>query len=195
MDDLSGSELSKRLFEKYAEDITHNLSWGFELNYKGQAEQDIAANYASAMRDARYSVDNTGTPVASNTNSDAYRGIFQSIVSQLSGKDVNLTMGQGSSGSSTMGHTTGNTTGNATTSSSTHGFNWKARSKDICGQIEARGMKPGDFGCLGPSDKVRENFSWRGYTRMVCTRLGTVYDPSIPELCGCPPPSWNGWRP
>ena len=57
-------------------------------------------------------------------------------------------------------------------------------------------MKSYDFGCLKDADTMaKENFSWRGYTRMVCTRLATVYDPSIPELCGCPPPSWIGWRP
>jgi hypothetical protein len=40
----------------------------------------------------------------------------------------------------------------------------------------------------------RESFSWRGYTKMVCNRVSTVYDSSVPELCGCPPADWPGWR-
>jgi hypothetical protein len=29
---------------------------------------------------------------------------------------------------------------------------------------------------------------------MICNRLSTVYDSSVPELCGCPPTDWCGWR-
>jgi hypothetical protein len=75
-------------------------------------------------------------------------------------------------------------------------FDWKERAKQICSQIKMRELNPYEFGCLKDENSVRqENFSWRGYAKMVCSRLGTVYDPSIPELCGCPPPSWIGWRP
>jgi hypothetical protein len=74
-------------------------------------------------------------------------------------------------------------------------FDWKERSKQICGQINARGYNPNDFGCLADPDKMRqESFSWRGHARMVCNRLNTIYDTSVPFLCGCPPPTWPGWR-
>ena len=74
-------------------------------------------------------------------------------------------------------------------------FDWKERSKQICGQITARGYTAGDFGCLADPDKMRrESFSWRGHARMVCNRLNTIYDTSVPLLCGCPPPTWPGWR-
>jgi len=177
---------------------TDNLSWALELNYKGKAEQDIAANYASAMNDARYAVDSTGTPVAANAtgatvtkaatageaSSSGYRGIFESVVKSVTGHDAKVSVGHGlvskNSGSAGSAHAPP--------------FDWQQRSTEICNQITARGMKAYDFGCMKDT-KVNDGFSWRGYTRMICTRLGTVYDPSIPELCGCPPPSWIGWRP
>ena len=195
--DLDGSDVAKKLFETYMKDITHNLSWGVELNYKGQAEQDIAANYASAMNDARYAVDSTGTPVAANATgatiakaatagaageSSAYRGVFESVIKSVTGHDAKVTVG--SSTHSTKAHGSG----------PAPPFDWQERSREICTQITARGMNAYDFGCM-KNTKVHDGFSWRGYTRMICTRLGTVYDPSIPELCGCPPPSWPGWRP
>ena len=199
--DISGSEISKQLFDKYMKDITENLSWDVGLSYTGKAQQEVAANYASAMRDARYAVDTTGTPVASNSGvvanttnsaagaSSAYRGLFESVISSVTGQDAKVTI-HGKDGSST-------TTGDAspTNKGSSSIFDWQTRSTQICNQINARGLKAYDYGCMKSDDKVSTNFSWRGYTRMVCTRLSTMYDPSIPELCGCPPPTWIGWRP
>jgi hypothetical protein len=199
--DVSGSQLAKNLFNTYVTDMTQNLSWDIGLSYKGRAEQDIAANYASAMRDARYSVDNTGTPTASNSNGvpnikvststnsvtgSPYRGLFESVISSVTGHDAKVSVGMGGVHSKS-GSKSGSTT--------TPPFDWKERSTQICNQINARGLKAYDFGCMKSDAIVSDNFSWRGYTRMVCTRLGTVYDPSIPDLCGCPPPSWPGWRP
>ena len=194
--DVSGADLAKELFGKYVKDLK-NLSWDIGLSYKGQAEQDIAANYASAMRDARYFADTAGTPTASNAYNSAptsgsgvasgYRGLFDSVISSVTGQSP-----------TTLNVSMGATTGSQRTSHSTTNepFNWKERSKQICSQIKMRGLDPYEFGCLKDENSVRqENFSWRGYTKMVCNRLGTLYDPSIPELCGCPPPAWIGWRP
>ena len=196
--DVSGADLAKQLFGKYVTDIK-NLSWDIGITYKGQAEQDIAANYAAAMKDARYYADTVGTPVASNSDKvggaavgsstvGAYRGLFDNIIHSVSGQTgtVNAAMGptQPHSAQGGMGH------GDA------EPFDWKQRAKEICSQINMRQMDPYEFGCLKDPNTVREhNFSWRGHTKMVCTRLSTVYDPGVPELCGCPPPSWIGWRP
>ena len=191
--DVEGADIVKDLFEKYVKDMK-NLSWDIGLSYKGQAEQDIAANYASAMRDARYFADTAGTPTASNAysttganNAPAYRGLFDSVITAVSGQSpatLNVSMGP-TSGSRAGAHHGGH-----------DNFNWKDRSKQICSQIKMREMDPYEFGCLKDPDTVRQdNFSWRGYTKMVCTRLATVFDPSVPELCGCPPPAWIGWRP
>lgn len=198
--DLSGAMISKALFDKYMKDMTQNLSWDVSLNYKGQAEKDIAANYASAMNDARYVIDTTGQPVASNSarvadttdsasdSNSPYRGVFESVITSITGQapaSLSVANGATSSGESNSGSSTG--------AAST--FNWKARASQICVQINSRGMKAYDFGCMKEGTKVRDDFSWRGYTRMICSRLGTNYDPGVPELCGCPPPSWIGWRP
>jgi hypothetical protein len=56
-------------------------------------------------------------------------------------------------------------------------------------------MNPEEFGCLKSDQYVSENFSWRGYAKMICNRLATSYDTGLPELCGCPDASWKGWRP
>jgi hypothetical protein len=204
--DISGAELSRQLFDKYAKDMTQNLSWDVSFNYKGKAEQDIAASYASAMSDARYIVDSTGQPVASNSSlipesstggkgsgaggDTAYRGVFDSIITSITGqKPSSLSVGMGASGA-------GQTSGAAAGSSGEAAvFDWRGRAEQICKQINARGLNSYDYGCMKGTDTIKANFSWRGYARMICTRLATNYDPSIPELCGCPPPTWPGWRP
>lgn len=198
--DVSGADLARDLFGKYVKDVK-NLSWDISLSHKGQAEQDIAASYASAMKDARYFADTAGTPTASNADNSAptdssgkasaYRGLFDSVINSVTGQKpeaVNVSMGATKSGAAA--------TGAHARSGDSESFNWKERSKQICSQIKMREMDPYEFGCLKDTETVRQdNFSWRGYTKMVCTRLSTVYDPSVPELCGCPPPSWIGWRP
>ena len=73
-------------------------------------------------------------------------------------------------------------------------FDWKKRSKDIEDQVRKRGLKPEDFGIMPPNTKVSEGFSWKGYARMICTRLQATMDPNLPETCGCPPLDWPGWR-
>jgi hypothetical protein len=61
--------------------------------------------------------------------------------------------------------------------------------------VTKRGYNPLDFGCFDkePKDKY-QGFSWRGHAKMICNRLSTIYEAGFPELCGCPPPTWPGWR-
>ena len=42
--------------------------------------------------------------------------------------------------------------------------------------------------------EVSNDFSWRGYTRMLCSRLNTTTDPGLSVTVGCPPENWLGWR-
>lgn len=72
-------------------------------------------------------------------------------------------------------------------------LDWKARAKGICKQIKARGMDPLDFGCISEESKLSPAYSWRGHTKMVCGRLASTMDPTLPQTCGCPPPNWKGW--
>jgi hypothetical protein len=73
-------------------------------------------------------------------------------------------------------------------------FDWQQRAKEIESQIKRRGLKPSDFGVMPDNTKVSADFSWKGYTRMICTRLQATMDPALPETCGCPPMDWPGWR-
>jgi hypothetical protein len=180
------------MFEAYADDFFNNLSWDVGLSYKGKAEQDIARNHASAAADTLAAVtsgesydDRMAANAAANAApASSYRGLLNSIVTSAGMTPTYVNAGMGGVPAPTT-HTAGPP---AT-------LDWKERSKQICGQIKARDMDPNDFGCLEDPDAMkRESFSWRGHARMVCDRLNTVYDTSIPFLCGCPPPTWPGWR-
>jgi len=72
-------------------------------------------------------------------------------------------------------------------------LDWKERAKAVCKQVKARGLDPLDFGCIPEGSKLSPAYSWRGHTKMVCGRLGSTMDPSLPQTCGCPPPNWKGW--
>ena len=73
-------------------------------------------------------------------------------------------------------------------------FDWKMRSKEIEAQIKQRGLQPTDFGVMPQGAIVSNDFSWKGYARMMCNRLQATMDPALPETCGCPPMDWKGWR-
>ena len=73
-------------------------------------------------------------------------------------------------------------------------FDWKQRSKEIEAQVKRRGLQPADFGIMPEGTKTSSDFSWKGYARMMCTRLQATSDPSLGITCGCPPMDWNGWR-
>jgi hypothetical protein len=72
-------------------------------------------------------------------------------------------------------------------------FDWKQRAKEIEDQVKKRGLNPADFG-ITPIKNASPEFSWKGYARMICTRLQATMDPALPVTCGCPPMDWRGWR-
>ena len=72
-------------------------------------------------------------------------------------------------------------------------FDWKQRAKEIENQVKQRGLTSSDYGIMSEKN-VSSDFSWKGYVRMICTRLQATMDPSLPETCGCPPMDWKGWR-
>lgn len=73
-------------------------------------------------------------------------------------------------------------------------FDWERRAREIEAQVKKRGLKSSDFGIMPGNTKVSKDFSWKGYARMICTRLQATMDPALPETCGCPPMDWAGWR-
>jgi hypothetical protein len=73
-------------------------------------------------------------------------------------------------------------------------LDWKARSQQIKEQVRRRGLDPKDFGALPDNAIVSKDFSWRGYTQMMCMRLNTTLDPGLATTVGCPPQNWSGWK-
>ena len=74
------------------------------------------------------------------------------------------------------------------------GLDWKKRSTSICEQVRLRGLDPQDFGCIPNGSVMSPAYSWRGYAKMICGRLGATMDPNLPVVCGCPPQQWPGWN-
>ena len=75
-------------------------------------------------------------------------------------------------------------------------FDWMQRAKQIEDQVQKRRLRPSDYG-INPAIKASDrskDFSWKGYARMICTRLQADIDSGLPETCGCPPMDWPGWR-
>jgi len=198
--DVSGADLARSLFEKYAKSFFTDTSYeiGLKFNHKSDSERRIAENIAKAALNPlnnSYGSDSDDYYESElrkdgSTHGDAPkpsggRGETESRTTTLSGSTDGKTSNSNVSTSADPG----------AASSTPATMDWKARSEQICSQITKRGLNPNDYGCLKNPRDVDENFSFRGHARMVCSRLGTHYDPGIPDLCGCPPPTWPGWRP
>lgn len=179
MGDISGSELTTFVVNNYLDTFFRGLSWDMRLNYTASRVKDVAdakeKTSENTLDGLRIALEDTKLAQASSADATTqesatptdYRGQFASVT-------------DGTTTSSTM--------------STTSAFDWQERSKQICEAIGKHGYEPGDFGCMNEDSTVSSNFSWRGYTRMICTRVGTLYDPGAPESCGCPPVEWSGWR-
>jgi len=180
--DMDGSQLAMEMFDKYAGQLLNNISWDFNISYIGKAEQDIAKDEASSAKSlAQITMSEMAPP-------SSFPGQFQSITQAMGGPGSAIfNQGPSRKPSSDTGYP------KPPDPSRPSPYDWKKRTSHICQQVAARGMTPSDFGCVEPSS-VSENFSWRGNAKMICNRIATLYDSSIPAACGCPPVSWPGWR-
>jgi hypothetical protein len=156
-----------KLVDKYADTIVNGVSASFSVKYTSPREADKVRAMAST-------IDKTGFPSAADldnacNNKFTPDGGAASVTDKLAPKPTDA--GRGPS----------------------H-FDWKQRAKEIEGQVKKRGLNPNDFGIMPGNTKVSNDFSWKGYTRMICSRLQATMDPSLPETCGCPPMDWSGWR-
>lgn len=195
--DISGAQLAQELFKKYASNLFTDVGYSINVNFnkKSDSERKVAEELANAL--ANGTLGTNRNMLFSDTDNDgssygqapptSVTGMFNSIIQSLTGNAAT------DANTNTPTNTPTNTDTNTPTVAS-H-FNWQDRSKEICDQITKRGLNAYDYGCLNNPDDVGDNFSYRGYAKMVCARLETNYDPSIPGLCGCPPPTWAGWRP
>ena len=177
--DISGSKLAGALLDMYANDLVKGLS--ISLSYTSPSElanNNALAAYASAssgMLHPGVSFSHSGgLNQGSGALNPGSRGEFDSTIRDLD--DVAGFM---------------NTPAKPKQAGK---FDWKARAKSIRENIKRAGMNPADYGCLDDGAHVSQGYSWRGHTKMVCSRLSTNADPGIPEQMGCPPVSWRGWR-
>lgn len=166
--DISGAQLANALFSKYGNTLFNGLSWDLNLSYTSPQEVQMAKSKASQL------------------NSPA--GQFQLGNVQRGRGDFDRALGELEAGTTSPGVRP------VLPVPKTASFDWKARSAQICEAVRRQGLDPADFGCLKNTSKVGDDFSWRGYTKMVCTRLQTTTDTGLPELVGCPPVGWPGWR-
>lgn len=156
-----------KLVDKYADTIVNGVSASFAVKYTSPREAEKARALAST-------IEKTGFPSAADLDNACNTkftpdGGDKQVTDKLAPKPSDA--GRGPSK-----------------------FDWKKRAKDIEEQIRKRGLKASDFGIMPNNMKTSQDFSWKGYTRMICTRLQATMDPSLPETCGCPPMNWQGWR-
>jgi len=89
---------------------------------------------------------------------------------------------------------TGDPRGNYTGTVNAGTYDWRKRYSDIADQVKRRGLDPNDYGFLPKGATVSSSFSWKGQTKMACTRLQAMSMNKMDEMCGCPPANWKGWN-
>ena len=157
---------------KYLDTILNGIS--FSVKYTSEREAQAGGCTKKGMNVSASTIDKTGFPSPSdldNASNEKFTPMDLGLLITDSLAPVPSDAGRGPS----------------------H-FNWKERSKEIESQIKKRGLQSSDFGVMPSKTKVSDDFSWRGYARMMCTRLQATMDPHLPVLCGCPPMDWPGWR-
>jgi len=165
--DASGAKIAAALVDTYAKKLADGLSYSVKVSYTSPndvAKQNALASYANAF--------------TSSNLSTQPRGEFEEIIQSVDAfENGSRNAGESEAKKSEAGK-----------------FDWKGRSEAITENIQRAGMNPADYGCLEKGASVSPGYSWRGYTKMICSRLGTNADAGVPEQMGCPPVSWKGWR-
>lgn len=174
----------------YMKNLFEGASWGVNMNFKYdnpnivklQAKTDSLAAAANAMPSKDFPI-STGLPgvqgrgqlqggdLKQNTVTPALKTPDTGYESGLPGISTSRTLPQAASGN----------------------LDWKVRSDQIKEQVRRRGLNPLNFGALPDNAVVSSDYSWRGYTQMMCMRLNTTMDPGLAVSVGCPPQSWSGW--
>ena len=188
--DISGGELAAMIFEKYADDILKGLSYTLSLSYTSPNEvavENAKASQAVAQQQKGAGMLTNEGPIDTNypMTTQGSRGDFERQI-----REMDLQGFQGNP----LEQSDGTPRPPAVTPTKVGKFDWEARATTVCENVKKAGLNPADFGCLPNSATVSSDYSWRGHTKMVCSRLATHIDPGLPEQMGCPPVSWKGWR-
>lgn len=164
--DISGAALANVLLQNYGK----GLSWDINMKYSAPGGSSLNATTNVGAQGQQFQLGSPQLQMPPST-----RGAFDQAIAQIQ-----------------KGETSG--VRPILPEPPTQQFNWKDRSSQICESVRLRGLDPADFGCLDNLSKVGQDFSWRGYAKMVCNRLKTTMDEGLPETCGCPPVDWPGWK-
>ena len=164
--DISGAALANVLLQNYGK----GLSWDINMKYSAPGGSSLNATTNVGAQGQQFQLGSPQLQMPPST-----RGAFDQAIAQIQKGDT--------SGVRPI-----------LPEPPTQQFNWKDRSSQICESVRLRGLDPADFGCLDNLSKVGQDFSWRGYAKMVCNRLKTTMDEGLPETCGCPPVDWPGWK-
>ena len=186
--DISGAGIAQYLFKNYADTLFKGLSW--DVHYTSERALDIEnakVNFATAAKAALIGGNISGSNVGSAGSGGFGGGNSYGAAPATTYRGAFAAAGAAGATGDT-GATSNIVAGPPAT------FDWKVRAIAICDAVQKRGYNPGDFGCVSDVNSVGSNFSWRGYSKMVCSRIATIYDTGAPEACGCPPQSWDGWR-
>lgn len=188
--DITNSEINNHLLHSYARALINGLSYKFDISYTSANE--VEARKAEAIK-AAYDSGDTAADIGMNMKMytghprtmHGSRGAFDSHIRQM---DLNGFERDSQGYSRPSGGSQG-TEGSG-------GFDWKGRAEKIFDNVKRAGMDPYDYG-MDPdvyANAINTDFSWRGYTKMVCSRLATNAEQGMAEKMGCPPASWIGWR-
>jgi hypothetical protein len=166
-------ELNKTITD-YVKSLGTNLSWYFGFKYTSDAEKKAAEGY------------NRRAGQAGDEEPDFYADNFNKAAGGYDHQPTNY------GNNAPITDEFANTPHEARRGPA-H-FDWKARANQICKAIRARGDDPKLFGCMPEGTEVSDDFSYRGYAQMICTRAQANADPGYGLLIGCPPLDWPGWR-
>lgn len=172
--DKTGAKAAQALFERYGEKLFNGLSWSLGLKFTSPNEVAAAVAKNPGAEKSDDPLFMTGSGLGGSKSVAFPRGQFESTTGGMEIERIE------SRPSMDVGKTAK--------------YDWRSKAAQICDSIKKQGMDPNDFGCMDPSKQVSPDYSWRGNARMVCTRLLTTPDPGLPEICGCPPMEWPGWK-
>jgi hypothetical protein len=186
------SEKMAKTLGSYAKTFLDNATAevSFNVKYNGDNQQDVNNTLSNEFAARKSSLTQTGFPSPYDLEQVAAAPSLNSI---LSGPQVTDRWAQDPRAE---GRTpaTGDPRGNYTNTVNAGTFDWKSRCNAIVEQVKRRGLNPDDYGILPEGARTGPTFSWKGHTKMICTRLQTVHLNQMDEMCGCPPTNWKGWN-
>jgi hypothetical protein len=162
------------LMDKYGQQFVNGLSASFNISYAPPAHGTGDLLAQEHNRSSKSTIDQSGFPSSADLQNTCGDPMMKHAGSRMNTDLLAPTPQDAGRGPS-------------------H-FDWKERSKQIESQVKKRGLKLSDYGIMEKGTKVSDDFSWKGYARMICSRLQATMDPALPETCGCPPMDWKGWR-